>query len=93
MKKIVWFLFALMLFSAIALAADIEMQSVESSLIAKIGYDAEAKTLAIQMNNSSDIYLYEAVPQSVFDDFLSADSKGAYFVNAIKGKFSRDKEE
>ena len=87
MKKIVWLLASLMVFSSLAFAADMEMQAVESSLIKKVGYDAETRTLAIQMNNSSDVYLYQDVPPSRFEALLAADSKGAYYVKNIKGKF------
>ena len=93
MKKIALVLASLMVFSAVAFAADIEMQSVKSSLLDKVGYDPEAKVLAVQMNYSSDVYLYQKVPQDIFDDLLAADSKGAYFVEHIKGKFSHDKDE
>ena len=93
MKTTAWILISLMVFTAAAFAADIEMKSVKSSLIDKIGYDPAAKTLVVQMNNSSDTYTYEGVSQAVYDDFLAADSKGAYFVEHIKGKFSHDKDE
>lgn len=87
MKKIVWLLASLMAFSALAFAADMEMQAVESSLLKKVGYDPETRTLAIQMNNSSDVYLYQDVPPSRFEALLEAESKGAYYVKNIKGKF------
>ena len=58
-----------------------------------IGYDPEAKTLVVQMNNSSDSYTYEGVPQAVYDDFLAADSKGAYFVAHIKGQYGHSLEQ
>lgn len=94
MKSIVRFLMGLMLVSsAAAFAADIAMTSVESSLIDKIGYDAESKTLAVQMLNSSDTYLYKNVPPSVYDHFLEAPSKGAFFVESIKGKYPQQTEE
>jgi ABC-type oligopeptide transport system substrate-binding subunit len=87
MKKIAWFLLSLMLFSAAALAADVEMKSVQSSLLDKVGYDPETKVLSVQMNNSSDIYVYKDVPQSIYEGLLAAESKGAYYVMEIKGKF------
>lgn len=90
MKKIALVLALLLLSSFIALAADIEMQSVTSSLIDKIGYDAEAQTMVVQMNNSLDVYEYHNVSQSVFDAFLAADSKGRYFVENIKGQYTTD---
>ena len=91
MKKIALVLAALMVFSAVAFAADIEMQSVKSSLLDKVGYDPEAKVLAVQMNYSSDVYLYRGVPLDVFDDLLAADSKGAYYVKNIKGKYKTER--
>ena len=91
MKKIALVLAALMVFSAVAFAADIEMQSVKSSLLDKVGYDPEAKVLAVQMNYSSDVYLYRDVPMDVFDDLLAADSKGAYYVKHIKGKYKTER--
>jgi len=91
MKKIALVLASLMVFSAVAFAADIEMQSVKSSLLDKVGYDPEAKVLAVQMNYSSDVYLYQNVPQDIFDDLLAADSKGAYYVKNIKGKFKTER--
>ena len=91
MKKIALVLAALMVFSAVAFAADIEMQSVKSSLLDKVGYDPEAKVLAVQMSYSSDVYLYRDVPVDVFDDLLAADSKGAYYVKHIKGKYKTER--
>ena len=91
MKKIALVLAALMVFSAVAFAADIEMQSVKSSLLDKVGYDPEAKVLAVQMNYSSDVYLYQNVPMDIFDDLLAADSKGAYYVKHIKGKYKTER--
>ncbi len=91
MKKIALLLASLMLFSAAALAADIEMKSVESSLLSKVGYDPEAKVLAVQMVNNSDTYLYKDVPQAIYDDLLAAESKGAFYVKNIKGKFATDR--
>ena len=91
MKKIALVLFSLLFLASVALAAD--MLSVKSSLIDKAGYDPETKVLSIQMNNSSDVYTYEAVPQAVYDDFLEADSKGAYYVKHIKGQYKTGKTE
>ncbi|MDD2240921.1 MAG: KTSC domain-containing protein [Kiritimatiellae bacterium] len=90
MKKIALVLALLLLSSFVVLAADIDMQSVTSSLIDKIGYDAETQTLVVQMNNSLDVYQYQNVSQSVFDKFLAADSKGRYFVDHIKGQYTTE---
>lgn len=87
MKKIALALASLLLLSVAALAADVEMTSVESSLLNKVGYDSEAKVLVIQMNFSSDRYVYSDVPQTVYDGLMKADSKGSYYVKKIKGQY------
>lgn len=91
MKTIALILMFLMVFTAAVSAADMEMQTVKSSLLDKVGYDAETKTLVIHMLNSLDVYTYKDVPQSIYDGLIDADSKGTYFVDKIKGKFDRKK--
>ena len=91
MKKLALVLAGLVLFAAVAVAADIEMKSVSSSFLDKVGYDAQAKVLAIQMKNSSDVYLYQDVPQELYDDLLAAESKGWFYVKNVKGKFRTER--
>ena len=66
------------------------MQTVESSFLQKSAMTLP-QTLAVQMVNSSDIYTYLNVPQSVYDGLMAAESKGAYYVRNIKGQFETDK--
>ncbi len=87
MKPLALFLVCLLALSVLVLAAEIEMTSVKSSLLDKVGYDPETKTLVIQMNNSLDVYSYANVPQAVYNGLLEADSKGAYYVKKIKGRY------
>jgi lysyl-tRNA synthetase, class II len=89
MKKIALVLLSLMILTAAAFAVD--LLPVDSSLIAKAGYDATTQVLSIQMVNSSDVYNYQAVPQAVYDSFLAAESKGAFYVKSIKGQYKTDK--
>ena len=93
MKKTALALAALMLLTVVAVAAEILMHPVESSLIAKAGYDAETQTLALQLVNSSDVYNYQGVPQDIYDGFLAAESKGSYYVSTIKAKYPALKSE
>ncbi|HYL97575.1 MAG TPA: KTSC domain-containing protein [Blastocatellia bacterium] len=51
---------------------------VESSVIASIGYDAEAEAVEIEFNHGP-IYLYRTVPFTVHEEFINAPSKGIYF--------------
>ena len=91
MKKLALVLAGWGLCAAVAGAADIEMKSVSSSFLDKVGYDAQAKVLAIQMKNSSDVYLYQDVPQELYDDLLAAESKGGFDVKNVKGKFRTER--
>jgi hypothetical protein len=91
MKKIALVLASLMIFAVAAFAVD--LQPVESSLIEKAGYDAATQTLVIKLLNSSEVYTYQGVPQATYDGFLAAESKGAFFVESIKGKFPTQKAE
>jgi hypothetical protein len=56
------------------------MHTVESSAVAKVGYDAEAEEVVIEYLDG-DRYAYEGVPPGVFEELTNADSKGT-FVNA-----------
>ncbi len=61
-------------------------QSVESSNIAQIGYDAGTWELMVRFNSGAE-YVYSNVPDSVFTGFLDADSKGKFLNENIKGQY------
>lgn len=56
-------------------------------MIRSIGYDSLRLLLEIEFT-SQKIYQYEYVPEHVFRELMSADSKGRYFEQAIKRKYS-----
>jgi hypothetical protein len=58
---------------------------VQSSLLASIGYSANA-TLELQFRSGS-LYRYFAVPQAVYVGLIAAESKGAYFNRNIRNRF------
>jgi KTSC domain-containing protein len=58
-----------------------KMQAVESSAVARIGYDAEAEEAYVEYLDGG-LYAYEGVPAGVFEALAGADSKGT-FVNAV----------
>lgn len=60
------------------------MQPVSSSNIASIGYDNGTLHIRFQ---SGAAYAYYNVPQSVYNNFLSAASLGKYFHANIKGRY------
>ncbi|HKT82721.1 MAG TPA: KTSC domain-containing protein [Solirubrobacterales bacterium] len=57
-----------------------QMQPVESSAVARIGYDAELEMAFVEYLGG-DLYAYEGVPAEVFEALADAESKGT-FVNA-----------
>lgn len=64
---------------AAGMASPPDMHPVDSSAIAAVGYDAAARELYVRFIDG-ETYIYEAVPERVFDDLLEAESKGR-FVN------------
>lgn len=59
---------------------------VSSSNIASIGYDQKTQTLEVEFLKSG-VYQYFDVPQAVYEEFISAESKGKYLANKIKGNY------
>jgi hypothetical protein len=57
------------------------MQQVESSCVAAIGYDHGAQEVYVEFIGSGT-YAYRPAPDSVWQAFLAADSKGT-FVNEV----------
>lgn len=58
-----------------------QMHPVESSAVARIGYDVEAEEAYVGYVGG-DLYAYEGVPAGVFEELANAESKGR-FVNAV----------
>jgi hypothetical protein len=69
-----------------------QYQSVQSTNITAIGYDADAKKLGVKFSSGKKWH-YSDVPQSRFDDLMAADSKGSYFAREIKGKYPGEAQE
>ncbi len=57
--------------------------TVSSSNIASIGYDVASATLEVEFNSGA-VYQYFDVPESIYQDFLTADSKGSFLNVNIK---------
>jgi hypothetical protein len=58
-----------------------QMHPVESSAVARIGYDAAVEEAYVKYLDGA-LYAYEGVPADVFEELANADSKGT-FVNAV----------
>jgi hypothetical protein len=57
------------------------MRPVESSAVARIGYDAGTEEAYVEYLGGG-LYAYEGVPAEVFEELANAESKGT-FVNAV----------
>ena len=68
----------------------IEMIPVESSNILEVGYDELGEVLYITFK-SGITYTYEDVPYYVYEELLSAESKGQYFHKNIRGVYEYHK--
>jgi hypothetical protein len=60
---------------------------VESSSIAGVHYDSATSELYVRFRESGETYVYHLVPRRVFEELLSADSKGAYLNQQIKPSY------
>ena len=61
-------------------------QECESSNIDKVKYCSYTNTLVIKFSGGG-VYLYSALPPSVYRSFCMAESKGRYFFTKIKGVY------
>ncbi len=63
------------------------MHRVDSTSIEAIGYDRRTRELYVRFLESGHTYVYRGVEDEIFEEFLSADSKGNYFNREIKGEY------
>jgi KTSC domain len=64
------------------------MTYVQSSAIEQVSYDPDAQTLIATFRDSGRTYVYDDVPEEVYDSLLFSDSVGAYFNAHIRDCFS-----
>lgn len=64
-----------------------DMQYVDSTNIEAIGYDASSQELHVRFLKSGDTYVYYAVDEWVFVEFMQSDSKGKYLNANIKPNY------
>ena len=60
---------------------------VESTTLASAGHDARTAVLELQFRNGA-VYQYFYVPRRVYRDLLEAQSKGGYFNQNIRARYS-----
>jgi KTSC domain-containing protein len=64
---------------------DLMQTLVESSLLSSIEYWSD-QTLELTFHSGAT-YRYFAVPQTVVEEFIAAESKGAYFNHQVRNRF------
>ena len=63
------------------------MPYVQSSALERVSYDEEAHTLCATFRETQRTYVYEDVPQEIYDGLIFADSLGRYFNAHIRDHF------
>jgi hypothetical protein len=63
------------------------MPYVQSSLFEKISYDEGTHTLCATLRENHRTFIYEDVPQEIYDALLFSESLGRYFNTHIRGHF------
>ena len=63
------------------------MPFVQSSALEQISYDEITHTLCATFRETGRTYIYEDVPQEVYDGLLFADFLGVYFNSHIRDRF------
>ena len=66
---------------------DISLLPVYSSWIASIEHDHDTGQLVIHTKSHGDL-IYLGVPLAVYDDFFAANSKGTFYNQYIKGRYT-----
>ena len=67
-----------------------EREFAESRALARAGYDTLTGALEIEFRSGA-AYRYAAVPPDVYDALLRAESKGRYYSEQIRGKYSSER--
>ncbi len=63
------------------------MPTVDSDAIARVEYDSSARTLFVRFT-SGDWYAYLDVPPLIFQRMLAAESKGRFFQDTVRDRYS-----
>jgi hypothetical protein len=67
-----------------------QMHPVDSSCVAKIGYDSTAEEAYVEFHGSG-LYAYRDVPAGVYEAFVTAESKSTFVNEMIKPRYRNRK--
>jgi hypothetical protein len=65
----------------------VERQPINSGMISTAGYDASCGTLEIEFRRDGAIWQYLDVPETMWHEFLNAESQGKYWHAHVKSRF------
>jgi hypothetical protein len=60
--------------------------TVDSTTLATVAYDTAGQLLRLEFRSRA-VYCYFGVPLGVYQNLMSAESKGSYFNRNIRGRF------
>jgi lysyl-tRNA synthetase class 2 len=64
---------------------------LQSSLLSAVTYSIERKTLKVEFTHG-EVYLYTKVPLSVYQDLVTASSKGRFFNSEIRDGYPYERQ-
>jgi len=64
-----------------------ERQAINSDMISSAGYDVSSGAIEIEFRKGGAIWQYFDVPETMWHEFLGAESQGKYWHANIKNKF------
>ncbi len=64
---------------------------LQSRLLSAVTYSIQRKTLKVEFTNG-EVYLYTKVPLAVYQDLVTADSKGRFFNSDIRDAFPYERQ-
>jgi len=67
-----------------------KMAPVSSSNLASVGYDSTTRILRVEFRSGA-VYEYSEVPEAEYQGLMGANSKGSYFHQNIKDRYSYTK--
>lgn len=67
------------------------VSTYDSTCFSEIGYDYSANRLAVTFRDSGKTYIYHDVPESVWNDLVSAKSRGGFYNSDIKGQYRSER--
>lgn len=66
-------------------------ETPRSTCFSSVGYSADKEILLVTFRDSGKTYQYSGISESLFDEFINAESMGQFYNSSIKGKYHSEK--